>query len=216
MPNYINGAVTNSGASTVTTLNLTYSPAPGNFVVLGVHAGGGITAITCVDNLGNSYASPASASAQKLFTGVAAVGVTGYTISWTTLRIASAFVGEYSLFTGIGTTNQSASATSTNPTITVTPQQLNSAIIATIGESVGNLAVTQLTGNIRLNAQNGVGNANGMQLVDNISSSFSVTVAVTAASSTWGILAFELLPGGPLFSGSAITADFHWGGGDGL
>jgi hypothetical protein len=211
----------------VASITVNYTPLPGNFVVVGLClVSSGATSVACADNNSNTLIKNLVTGTTRFqFYNVAQSGAISYTCSWSSITsFAAMFVGEYTGGSVVGAALQTINGNSTAPSITVTPLQSNSLIIATIGWSSGAATIgPPETGAIRLQVGAGAGEAASTGLIDNVSGGFGVptTVAATISNSVpWQEVAFELeqspffalddsfVSFGAVSSGSAVVTKF--------
>lgn len=188
---FVNGAI-NNGAG-VTTVSVTYAPTAGNTVVVTLGFTVAVTNLTCTDSSFNPLAAGPSRTngiTSACFYYTAASGVTGFTASWTTASGVNIAVAEYS---GVQSVNaalagNAASATSATATITVTTEDNNDFIVASI---VSNANVVTITvGTLRENAASAGAK---LKIADNtVASAGAVTITGTLTSAAWAIVVLEL------------------------
>lgn len=217
MPQFVNSITSNSGASTVTTLAASYSSAGGNIVLIGLRMqSAGATGITCTDDVGNSLTQVSTGAASWLFAGRTSAAALVYTFNWTTAKIANLILAEYTSVNSFGAINQSSSGTSVTPSLTVTPTQSNSFIVAFLGVQ-GFVTFSNPVGTQRASVTNGAGNQDSQVLIDNVSGNVGAAItnsATISGSSNWVGVGVELIDNA-LFTAPTVSPEFHWGGGDG-
>jgi hypothetical protein len=199
---FVNGAVATSSASSVTSLQVVYSPTAGNEVVLALEFASSASSASCKDQNNNTLSS-AHLNNTWLFYGTAITGATSYTASWTTSSKSSISIAEYSGVVGIGTGGNTATASTGPITITSTTSKQNSFMVAALGIT-GNVTATSSTGHLREKEPGGSGNGNTIGISDNtaVSSGSSVTnAASTGSGATWAAVSVELYPTQSVTSG---------------
>jgi hypothetical protein len=184
---YIGGG--NNGSSTaVTTISVTYSPVVGNTLCVFLALGSSSAGLSIVDNLANSLTTGPTLSALYGVYYTVPSGVTTLTASWTTAKQCGMVLMEYSGVSSVNAslTGNTATATSTTPSISVTTQDANDFVVA--GFHTGT-AMTTTSGNQRKSESVGF----YMYGLDNTSATAgSVTLGGTMTSSAWVAVAIEL------------------------
>jgi hypothetical protein len=218
----IGGATGTSSTTPVTTLSATYSPTPGNSVLLFLEIGAAATAISVKDNLGNSLTVGPTINAGAIhyfsyYTVSSPSGVTGYTATWTTSGVSSITLEEYSGNTGginASLSGNTATANSGTASLTVNIDDANDWVVFGIGAGA---TLTGTVGNVRQSI--GAGSNARQVLMDNTAATAGAAVTGTATLNpgNWIIIAIELrltpvVANVPVI---AITQEYTWGGGDG-
>lgn len=208
-------AFVNSASASVTTATtnvVTYSSTVGNQLVCVVTSSAAVvTSIT--DSAGNAWVRMARFSNTDIWTTVSptAAAVTSVTVNQSSAT-TEAIVGEYSGVAQVTASVATATASSTNPTISFTLTAANNWLVAGLNISNNAAAPTALTGNLRKSQASST--TRNASLVDNTAASaISVTDAVTHANSAWGMVAIELKPlATPLPTTSIRTTNANSGG----
>jgi len=191
---YVNGAVANSGGSSETSQGVTYSPTPGNIVVIALAFAAAISGAMCQDNNGNFLTLGSSQGFLQMFYGVAKVGATSYTASWTGSTAAAMAVVEYTGEVGNGNNvsqNQGVGSSGDPPAFLNTTTYMASSIIVSAFSAQmvtstwfqqnplsGPSAGLQLPGTIRQNTGSGAGPVPCIVIIDNASSSVGNVVTI--------------------------------------
>jgi len=216
MPTFVGG--THNSAASAATITATYSPTALNYVVVFVAVGGSVSGLSVQDNNGNyliqgpCYSStqipvPGGTGYLFAFFGMAQTGVTSYTANWTTNRVSSIVLGEYSAIEAIyfilPLTNWYATGTSGTAAISETTVDPNDIVVAGFMNNSTD-AFSAIAGtNQRENS--GTGQTAVCCLVDSgvVSTvNLSTTVQATiAASVAWAGFAMILRP----FAGGGYT-----------
>lgn len=187
---FVSGAK-NSAASAATN-TVTYAPTAGHAVIVFLNVAGAITAITVKDNLGNTLtAGPTVTNTTQIasFYYFAPSGVTSFVATWTTSRTSSLVAAEYSgaAFINASLSGNTATGSSTAPTITVTTNDSNNFVVAGLGDAA--LTFTATTGTSREQ----VTTTPRMLALDNtVASAGSVTCAASSSTTAWTAVAIEL------------------------
>jgi hypothetical protein len=209
---YVGSAGAGSAAGT-TTQTVTYSPTPGNIVIIFFAPIGTSGAITVKDSSTNSLTPGPTAGVGSSFYYIAQAGITSFTATWVTSRSNNMVVLEYSGVTGgvnAALAGNTATGSGAAQTISVTTQDANDFIVG--GVFSGASTVTLTVGNSRIQETLGT---NRLTAGDNTSASPGVvTMSGTSTSGTWGFMVIELrlalVAGGTSF----VSCDYVWGGGD--
>jgi len=217
MPAFVGGASGTSGASTVVNQTINYTPTPGNLVIVSIEITNA-TAVSCADQNGNPLSGTISSGSAGLtvylFYGIAIAGATSYKVSWTTAKKCTIAIAEYTGVAGIG--NSGINNTSATPvTIALTTLGNNSLVVA--GMATGaNDTYTATSGIVREQNTAGAGNASSLAFVENQSATPAlVTLSASLSTNAAGVEAALELLSPTLFTPPTISAEFHWGGGDG-
>ena len=187
------GGNKNSAASTATTLTATYTPTNGNIVVVFMFFTSTVSALVVKDNNNVTLTTgPSEASAStrcSCFYYVATGGPTSFVATWTTARLPSMVILEYSGAASVNPTGVTATATSASASISLTTTGLNSFIVAGLG---GNTNTP--TGTVGNQREQNVAGAHSVGM-DNTTASSGATLTCTATltSSLWAAAAVELL-----------------------
>ena len=205
------GGSSNTAAS-ATTVSATYSPTAGNIIIVYVPVGASVTAISVADQNGNALApGPVVSSSQQPvaagtgflygFWGIAQAGATSYTATWTTSRVSSIVLGEYSGVQAINLALATNSATGTSATATITPTTTDANDWLVCGMANNSTdGFTAIAGSNLRESTSGVTAC--AALVDSgvVAVAGATTVKATiAASVAWGAFAIQLRP----FAGGA-------------
>jgi hypothetical protein len=192
----VGGTVT-AAAVGATALTVSYNPTAGNVIAAFVGTNGTVTALTVKDSGAHALTAGtlvANGTNQYVFPFfyTASSGVTSFVASWATSRNCSFALEEYSGVTGGvngGLAGNTATGSSSAPTITVTTQDNNDYVVAGMANTN---AITTTTGTMRQQAANG--NAGKVNLSDNtVATAGSVTIAGTIlAAGIWSIALLEL------------------------
>lgn len=200
---WVNGSVPAITPSNPYTFS--YSPTAGHFVMLWlVTNSGSATIVSVKDNLGNVYnLLPAGFSqAYVVAWGIAASGVTSYTVTITSTFFVDAIIlGEWSGVSGLGTSAW------TNPTGVATPVSVSQAttqngswIVAFLSVVIttGNPTLSASTGNLR-ESSSGFIASQGVGLVDNTTATVGTSVTDAMAytgsrSGSYYIFVVEMFP----------------------
>lgn len=197
---YVGG--TSSSFTTAGTGSVSYSPTSGNAVIvfLTVSNASG-TGFACKDSNNTALtlvsATPLTYSSKYLvaFYYFAGSGVTSFSANWSSANgSGNIVVVEYS---GVSAFNASlsgntATGTSSAPTITVTTEDANDYVVALIGDSTSSITSAS-TGTWRLNATSNA--TYRAAVIDNTAASagsVTCTSGQTVGAAGWGVVAIEL------------------------
>lgn len=204
--NFVGGNKNNAGANTTILSN--YTPTAGNAVIVFLSVNGAVTNVTCVDTNNNPLtAGPTATNGTTIIFSFyilySKTGATSFTCNWTTSRVSSITLEEYSGANGINANlaGNSATGTSATASISVATEDNNDWIVCGLAD-VGN-TLTASVGNSRQSVISGT--SCRQILMDNtVASPSSVTCSATLTSSAWAVVAIELRLITPGFIQSAV------------
>jgi hypothetical protein len=201
---YVGGATPVGSSTTVTSASVTYTPTPGNEIVLFLGTNGSVTSLSCHDSESNSLtAGPTTNSnlsyVYEFYYSVPATAPTSFTCSWATRQHSDITVVEYSgvLSVNGSPTGDTAAGDNTNPSISPTSTVANDFMVAGF-YSANNVSWAAQTGHLRVSNSAAAANGGSIVVVDNFSSTSgsSVTESVTFGSPSehWAGVVIELIP----------------------
>ena len=180
-----------SNSSGVSSAMVGYTPLTGNIVFVFLNLASSVTTVTCKDSNNVSLtAGPTVVNTCAIYSfyyTVPASAPSSFTPNWGSNKAYSITIVEYSGATSVGTSNFN-SGSSNAPTITMTTQDANNWMVASLGDSSN--TITYLTGNSRESVI--VGAAEQITLDNTRATTGSLTCAGTMISTTWVAVYIEL------------------------